>query len=1119
MSPQAERKVSDPVRLSRWLSRVSASHRVSGLMAAVLAAGSVSLSLTPGASAAPAGPTAWAGRSVPGTPVTMHFAGRETGSAIMARDQAAAPTTAASPALTIPRQSRNQLSENPASSSLVATPSPRVAAAGVQPNTPQTLGTSFLGAQSSDSPGVSPPDTMGAVGPTQFVVMVNGLVKSFNKTTGVADSGINSTTDNFWHLANNGARGIQPRVRYDRFTGRWYLTMATAVLNNRVMLAYSDSGTLTGATVWFFSWFDINININGGCVLDYGTLGIDRNAVYVGGNIFCGPPTFAFLESNAYVLNKALTLDAVFKVAGSGAGCSTIGVGDDGPFAPQGVDNTDPRSTFGYFAGVSNCLFGELAFVRILNPGTNSASMVRAFLTVPNTLFPAPAPAMGSTNPLDTLDDRLINAQLRNGDLWAAQNICVDATGVAPLAGPCDRDAIRWYDVIIETASLNQSGTVFDATATNPLFYYHPSINVSGQGHVALGFTESGVASHAQAATVGRLATDATGTMEAINVYQASTFDYNFSPANNPQFWGNYSYTSVDPNDDQTLWTIVEFANALNSWGVEAVKLIAPPPATPSATDGTTLFTNQCSQTITITGTSIAGSGFFDPGIAFPNRLTAAVSGGVQVNKVTYIDPTHIALDLSTQGAAVGLKNLTVTNPDGQTVTVLNFLNVTGPSALPDTQTASSLTQYSLSNSDGSTWMEIDPALRIACAPVANQSTLLTANVDLFTGAAGYNQDVGIFVSDNAAADTLLAWKESGGFAGVYSPNAAYVQWLYPMVAGHSYVFKLKWKTNKPAPGVTIYAAAGPGPYPWSNTSLVAETFANGVVPAFQSSINQYNLPNSDGATWMLLDAALNTTVVAAANGTIVLGGNVDLFTGQAGFNQDVAIFVQDNALADQLVAWKESGGFAGVFSPNAAFVKATFPAVSGHTYIFKLKWKANKNASGATIYAAAGPGPSPWSQTSLVAQFVPASGNTVFTSASQNQYNLPNSDGVTWQEMDPLLQVTVTPGANTDSIVGANVDLFTGKAGFNQDVAIFVNDNGGPDTLLVWKESGGFAGVFSPNAAAAQATFQMKSGHTYIFKLKWKANKNASGATIYAAAGPGPFPWSNTRLIVEETN
>jgi hypothetical protein len=1099
-----------------------------------VAAGSLSHALPAGALATPAG-AGWAGRSVLGTPVTMHYGGRDTGSAIMARDRATGPRTAAASPRSRLRQDRSKLTENPASASLVATPSPRTAVAGGQPNTPQTPGTPFLGAQYSQS-GYLPPDAMGAAGPTQFVAIVNGRIRSFNKATGVADGVIDATTDSFWNSARAGAPTSDPRVRYDRLSGRWFFTMITVPTGappaNRLMVAFSDSSTITGGSV--FTVFFWNFANPSGCVIDYDTLGIDQNALYVGGNIFCGSTvaTLQPLESDGLVIGKSRLLAGTptavfFKLAGNGAAmnsCATPGAGDDGLYTPQGVDNPDPAATFGYFAGVSLCFFGELAFAQITNPGGSTPTAALAFMAVPATLIPAPAPAMGSTHPLDTIDDRLFNAQLRNGHLWAAHNICVDSTGIAPpppktppFCPPPNRDAIRWYDVNIGGPSLNQSGTVFDSTATNPLFFYDASINASGQGHVALGFTESGAMAHAQAATVGRLATDATGTMEAINVYQASAFDYNLQTTPT-QRWGDYSYTSVDPNDDQTMWTIVEYANALNSWGVEGVQLIAPPPATPSATSGT-LVSGGSSQTITITGTSSSGSGFFDPGAGFPNRLTATVSGGVQVNKVTYIDPTHIALDLATQCAPPGLKNLTVTNPDGQSVTVLNFLSVTGASALPDTETASSLTQYSLSNSDGSTWVEIDPALRVACTPVADQSTLLTGNVDLFTGAAGYNQDVGIFVSDSGLPDQLLAWKESGGFAGVYSPNAAYVQWLYPMTAGHRYVFKLKWKTNKPAAGVTIYAAAGPGPYPWSNTSLVAETFANGVVPAFQSSINQYNLPNSDGITWKPLDAALDTTVAATAAGTIVLGGNVDLFTGKAGYNQDVAIFVQDNALADQLVAWKESGGFAGVFSPNAAFVKATFPAVSGHTYIFKLKWKANKNASGATIYAAAGPGPSPWSQTSLVAQFVPTSANTVFTSVSQNQYSLPNSDGTTWQEMDPLLRVTVTPGANTDSIVGANVDLFTGQAGYNQDVAIFVSDNGAPDTLLVWKESGGFAGVFSPNAAAAQAAYQMTSGHAYVFKLKWKANKNASGATIYAAAGPGPAPWSHTRLIVEETN
>jgi hypothetical protein len=316
-------------------------------------------------------------------------------------------------------------------------------------------------------------------------------------------------------------------------------------------------------------------------------------------------------------------------------------------------------------------------------------------------------------------------------------------------------------------------------------------------------------------------------------------------------------------------------------------------------------------------------------------------------------------------------------------------------------------------------------------------------------------------------------------------------------------------------PGATIYAGAGSGPY--SPTTLVAETFPTGVVPNFAVSTTQYTLPSSDGVSWQDIDAAhLSTTLSPAAAATAVLGGNVDLWTANAGYNQDIGIFVSDNGGADSLVAWKESGGFAGTFSPNAAFVKATYAMTGGHTYAFKLKWKTNKNAPGATIVAAAGGGPV-YSQTSLLAETIAAGANP-YTAVATNQYALPNSDGATWQTIDAALNVTVAPGADTNSIIGANADLWTANAGFNQDLGIFVSDNGGADVLLAWKESGGFAGTFSPNAAFAQATYQMTAGHTYVFKLKWKTNKNAPGATIYAAAG-GPAPYSPTRLTVEVTN
>src|SRR5213593_2296960 len=51
-----------------------------------------------------------------------------------------------------------------------------------RPLLPQVVGTSFLGAQFSDTPGYIPPDSMGNVGPTQVMVIVNGRIRIFSKT-------------------------------------------------------------------------------------------------------------------------------------------------------------------------------------------------------------------------------------------------------------------------------------------------------------------------------------------------------------------------------------------------------------------------------------------------------------------------------------------------------------------------------------------------------------------------------------------------------------------------------------------------------------------------------------------------------------------------------------------------------------------------------------------------------------------------------------------------------------------------------------------------------------------------------------------------------------------------
>ena len=260
---------------------------------------------------------------------------------------------------------------------------------------------------------------------------------------------------------------------------------------------------------------------------------------------------------------------------------------------------------------------------RISNPGGTPAISVDILITVNATSYPIPVDHLGNTGGitgrLESLDDRLFAAHIRNGRLWTAHNIAVDASGVAS-TGATRRTAVRWYElnvpVGVGTPTVVQSGTIFDSAAAvaNARQYWIPSAMVSGQGHAVLGFSTAGTPNRADAATNGRLAGDTLGTLGAPALYTASSTAYNPAADTggpNGRSWGNYSFTSLDPKDDMTMWTIQEFCDATDSYGVRVAKLIAPPPATPASVSPASVPSGQTSVIVIVTGTSTAGSGFF----------------------------------------------------------------------------------------------------------------------------------------------------------------------------------------------------------------------------------------------------------------------------------------------------------------------------------------------------------------------------------------------------------------------------------------------------------------------------------------------------------------------------
>ena len=553
-----------------------------------------------------------------------------------------------------------------------------------------TGGFGFEGPSLADSSSF-PPDTMGAVGPTQFVAALNGRFRSYDKATGVADGALNVDPDVFFAPVLTPVAGTfttDPRIRYDRLSQRWIVVMIDVPNNggseNRVLIARSDGPVVTPATVWTYFFFVQDAGgPNQDLFADYPTLGIDANALYIGANMF--DFTDMFVKTNMYVVRKSSILGAGPVVVTRFDGAFS---GTAGPYTPQGVDNFDPAATTGYFVGVDNDVFGRLDVRAVSNPGGTPTISADQPVDVPATAYPINVDHLGNAGGpdgrLDGIDDRLYAAQMRNGHIWTAHNIGLNAAGAATAAA--DRNGTRWYEInVTGAASLVQAGTLFDPAAVNPRNYWIPALAVNGQNVMAIAGSVAGGAHRVDAWFSGRTPSDPAGQLDPPTEYTATPFAYNplgdTGAARGYRRWGDYSMTTIDPDDDMTFWTIQQYVTATNTWGTRIARLTAPPPATPASTSPGKVSRGQPAVAVTLNGTSVAGSAFFDPGAGVPKRLAVSVGCGIAVNSATVTGPTTIALNLNTTAATEPTCPVTVTNPDGQAASGLALRTNVAPGA------------------------------------------------------------------------------------------------------------------------------------------------------------------------------------------------------------------------------------------------------------------------------------------------------------------------------------------------------------------------------------------------------------------------------------------------------
>lgn len=416
-----------------------------------------------------------------------------------------------------------------------------------------------------------PPDTMGAVGTTQFVQAINGGFAVFSKSTGKL---LGATSDNgFWNQLGQIGTGGDPRILFDHASDRW-IAIAFGAQTKDINIAVSSTSDALGE--WKATRFQALAPLCAGCqtIADYPTLAMDNNAIYIGTNNFAqavaGGAT-AYRGTSLFVLNKAGLFDAggptvsgtTFNtpfVSGSANNDTTRG------FAIQGVNSHESDGT-GHIVAASAFINGTLAY-DILNAGSVSAT--QSVATLLTTGYASNGPArqpgrvpIGSPVPLrniDTLDDRI------SGNAWEING----KTYFVHTVTPAGTDYTR-VQLVVSDSTTKAIIQVLDI-GEGAYDFYQGAIAVSAQRAV-IAYNRSGVdpltgkigiyANTYRIMSDGRIVQVG----DPILVKESLTAGYlNGAPElsgtpSGRQRWGDYAAVTLDPVNDSRFWLIGQFAD------------------------------------------------------------------------------------------------------------------------------------------------------------------------------------------------------------------------------------------------------------------------------------------------------------------------------------------------------------------------------------------------------------------------------------------------------------------------------------------------------------------------------------------------------------------------------
>lgn len=404
----------------------------------------------------------------------------------------------------------------------------------------------------------APPDTVGAIGASQYVQVVNTGLAVFDKTTKAVVYGpvaTNSLWKGFGGICETDNDG-DATVVYDKAAGRWVISQfavtgaGTASVPYLQCVAVSTTSDATGSyNRYAFSY--------GTTFPDYPKTGVWPDGYYT---------TFNMFNGNSFAGAKLCAYDRAAMLAGTAATQQCFQLSTSyGGVLPADVDGSTapPSGSPNYLVNFGS---NSLNLWKFHVDWANSANTALSGPTsIPVAAFTAGCnggtcvPQAGTSNQLDSLADRLM-FRLAYRNFGTHESLVVNQSVKVGTTRKDQHTGVRWY----ELRSPGSSPVVYQQSTFSPDSNYRwmGSIAMDKQGNMALGYSVSSSAMNPAARYTGRLASDPLGNMQT----ESSIVEGTGSQNGNLHRWGDYSAITVDPVDDCTFWYTNEYLQSTGSF-------------------------------------------------------------------------------------------------------------------------------------------------------------------------------------------------------------------------------------------------------------------------------------------------------------------------------------------------------------------------------------------------------------------------------------------------------------------------------------------------------------------------------------------------------------------------